>query len=142
MSRKLKHYEAYLSRLLAFTQAMNLKLIFEEDVPGEGIWSPHSGKIRIDDDMTQSDTIATILHELGHSVTDLPTREPKISDELYESYPAVYKGKAKQWQIDVVVEEEKKAWARGRDIAARLKIRLGKWYDVAEEESIKGYQST
>lgn len=143
MSRKtvLKHYTSYLERLHAFSAAMGVKVISDEDVDGEGIWLPTRNTIKIDQNMTQTDEIATFLHELGHMLDDIKSLPAKEMAKLDKAYKSFYASKAKKTQITLVYECEKKAWNNARNIAKKLKIRLGKWYYHAEVESLKGYRS-
>lgn len=133
--RKLKHYETYLKRLDLFAAAINVKIIFGE-VESEGIWFPRLKTVKIDDNLTNSETIATILHELGHALDDVLLSDLK----LHKAYHRLYNDKANAAQKIMVIDTEKKAWDSGRDIASRLNIRLGKWYDQQEAVSLKAYK--
>lgn len=139
--RDLKQYDSYLVRLLTFAKAMDIKIVFTE-VDGYGAWVPTSKTIKIDDDMSQSDTIGTFLHELGHSLDDLISNSRSKENKIDEAYIAVYNDLCTKMQLSTVVDFEKRAWKLGRDIAKRLKIRLGAWYDLQEKEAIKAYKNT
>ena len=140
MSRSLKHYKAYKQKLLDYASVINVTVEFKSEA-GDGIYMPSKRKIRIDDDLDESTEIATFLHELGHAVDDL------MSNGLHGSYVStayncVYNGKPTAIQLGKVVKCEEIAWSKGRGIAKKLGIRLGKWYTEEEKAGLKDYKST
>ncbi len=139
--RKLKNYELYLKRLTLFAAAVNVKIVLDE-FQDDGVWVPLSGTIRIDDRMSESDIIATILHELGHSMDDILSKTEDHENAIFSAYKATYKNKQNKKQLQIVLDSEHRGWAYGRDIAKRLRIRLGKWFDDAEAESLQTYKDS
>ncbi len=139
--RALKHYEAYLERLFAFAKATGVKIRYDENQSSEGVWMPSIRKIKLDTDLSQSGEIASLLHELGHSLDDMLSTPAKLDEKLYKAYDAMYKDTCTKKQRALVVACEERAWNNGRDIANRLRIRLGKWYDQAEKYCLDSYKN-
>lgn len=136
---KLKHYKKYMKRLILFASAIGVKVEYGES-SSDGIWFPAVRKIKLDDDLTQAEEVATLLHELGHSMDDILSAQWKTEQVLGKAYTAMYSKKPTKKQVKLVVECEKRAWDYGRDIARRLNIRLGKWYDTSEHDGLKSYR--
>lgn len=137
---KLKHYKEYIERLTLFASAIGVKIEYVESASSDGIWFPAARKIKIDDDLTEQEEIATLLHELGHSMDDILSAEWHKEKRLGRAYTAMYSKKPTKKQVKLVVECEQRAWNYGRDIARRLNIRLGKWYSVSEQDGLKSYR--
>lgn len=135
---KLALKKKYLKRLSFFAYAIGVKLKVNP-FKDEGVWLPAVRVVRVDVNMGDTDLIATLLHELGHALDDVLTPSGRKTDKIYKAYRAMYKGRPTAAQKRLVVSLERKAWRYGRDIAARLNIRLGKWYDDIEKDSIKSY---
>lgn len=135
----LKNYGSYIKRLNKFSAALGITVIHHHEVEGDGVWMPARSRIKIDKNLSQMEEISTYLHELGHALDDLHGGI-KSSTRLHKAYHAVYSEKARKSQTQLVIECEARAWAIGREIAKKLKIRLGKWYDYAESVSIKAYK--
>jgi hypothetical protein len=136
---RLKHYKTYLQRLHLFSKAIGVKIVIVEN-DDDGVWLPWTRTVKINDDLSQAAEIATILHELGHALDDILTPSARSASKMYKAYRAIYRNKYTKKQLALVLQAEKKAWRYGRDIADRLGIRLGKWYDKEEIESIKAYK--
>lgn len=136
----LKNYSIYLKKLNKFAQALGITVVSNQEVDGDGLWMPSRNKIKIDNNLSQSDEIATYLHELGHALDDIHLAT-KNNKRLHKAYHAVYSNKVRKSQIKIVVECEARAWTLGREIAKKLKIKLGKWYDDAESSSLLDYKS-
>ena len=136
IDRKLKNYEKYLSKIEFYAKAIGIKIEYAEE-PSEGAYIPARHKVRIDTDLSESSEIATLLHELGHEMDDTLT-VPVY--KLERAYEATYKDKPTKAQLKLVLECERKAWYYGKVIAAKLKIKLGKWYDECEKNAIAGYK--
>ena len=139
--KNLKHYESYCIRLRTFSEAMNISVMYQ-DYACDGEWDPRTRRIVINTDQSQSSEIASFLHELGHSLGDLLFKDNKYDAKVSKAYKAVYSGKHRASQLDLVIKFEQTAWKNGRDIARRLKIPLGKWFDEAEAYCLSSYRST
>lgn len=137
--RKLKNCQEYLRRLMLFAEATGVKVEYG-DIDSEGVWMPASNKIKLDNDLSSSDLIASLLHELGHSVDDMIDTESAYQNRLYKAYNKIYVSKASKKQKYLVIECEQRAWNNAREIAKRLKIRLGKWFDDAEKYCLDCYR--
>ena len=133
---KLKNYDLYLAKLKKYTRASRIKLV-TNDI--ESSYSPTARRIRLDTDLPQSHVIASLLHELGHSMDDLLV--PKYLKSLDKAYTAIYKDKQTAAQMTLVIDCEKRAWDYGRKIATILNIRLGKWYDDYQKACLAAYRT-
>lgn len=134
----LKHYTKYLDILLIYAKAIGIKMDFSA-YNGNGAWMVAARKIKIDPDMSESEEIATILHELGH-VMDDTFQMSKSPNEVIDAYSCIYTGTYTKKQKRLVIKAERLAWANGRKIAKLLKIRLGKWYTDVQRTSINAYK--
>lgn len=135
---KLKNYDIYLQRLELYIKASRLKLVYAPEI-GEGAYVPSSRTIRIDPDLSESEEIATILHEIGHSIDDTlvsGTQETRLE----AAYRLVYKKKGSETHNTLVYECEERAWKFGRGVAKRLHIPLGNWFNRCEKEGLKAYK--
>lgn len=138
--RKLPNYDLYLNKLEDYAQACELKIEWGNG-DEEGYYMPTRRKIVVDPHMTDSATIATILHELGH-VLDETLYSKGLEKVMDKAYKSVYKDKSKptRKQKARVLACERKAWQYGRGIARKLRIKLGKWYDKEEKEALLSYR--
>lgn len=136
----LKHFEAYSQRLRNYAAANGITVIYKDHTI-EGEWDPRTNSVYIDSEQSQSSEIACFLHELGHSIDDLVSKPDTYESKVWKAYDAMYANKATPKQTALVLEIEERAWKNGRDIAARLKIRLGKWYDQAEACCLASYRA-
>jgi len=137
MGRKLPKYEEYLEKLVRYCEATELSVEHKE-YEGDGAYMPNRRTIVIDRDLDESTEIATLLHEIGHSMDD-SLKDPKTLKKYDKAYTAFYKNEATDKQKKIVLECETKAWEYGRGIAKKLRIKLGKWYDVEQESALKDY---
>lgn len=137
--RKLKNFERYKDKVLLYAEALHITMEFREYAQ-DGVWYPSKNKIVIDPDMTNTEELATILHELGHATDDVLMEPSRARTKLEVAYGAVYAKTHNQAQLDLVVGCEKQAWSNGRKIATQMKIKLGKWYDEEEKIAIRDYK--
>lgn len=134
----LKYYSEYIDRIIAYIEAHNMKLEYKVH-DNEGTYIPAKRLIRIDPDMSDSQEIATLLHELGHTLDDSIV-QGKMESRICLAYNAFYKNKASRSQKDLVIETETRAWRYGKVVAKNLRIRLGKWYDKEAEDALATYR--
>lgn len=139
MGRTLKNHDLYMEKLLAYAYACEITIEYKE-MDGDGSYVPSRRKVKLDKDLPESTEVATLLHELGHSLDDNLT-DKKIELVMDKAYKAFYKRSANKRQVEHVVECEKRAWVYGRGIAKKLRIPLGKWYDEEERTALEGYTS-
>lgn len=140
--RKLKHYSQYLKRLRLFAKAMNIKIEYQDDLDAEGEWLPSVRLIKIASTTSESEEIAATLHEIGHSMDDLFSTSFTSENRTFKAYYRFYNNnKISKNQRKLILDCEKKAWRNGRDIARRLKIRLGKWFNDIEQECLNSYKN-
>jgi hypothetical protein len=130
----LKHYDTYLQSLELYAEASGLTVEYGE-MDSPGVYVPSRRKIRIDPDLSQSKEIAVFLHELGHSID--PSITAKATEKKLDG--AHYANKASKRQSALVLACEERAWANARDIAKKLRIPLGKWFDNEETDCLNGY---
>lgn len=138
--RKLKNFDVYLQKLEIYIKASKLKLEYSDKITCGGEFVPNRRKIVIEENLTDSETIATILHELGHSEDDslLPQT---IEHKLGTAIEAFHGDKFTPGQRELVLACEARAWKFGKAIAKRLQIPLGKWYAESKNFALKGYRS-
>ena len=136
---QLKNYIEYLQKLELYMEVLNIKLEYKE-YPEDGCFLPQARKIILDPDLTETNTLGTLLHELGHVLDDSVLAGNPISEKITAIYKKIYKEEVTEAQLGVVIACEKRAWGYGRAIARQLKIPLGKWYNIIENEAIKDYK--
>lgn len=134
--RKLKNYGQYLQKIKNYAKALNIKVEWREEEEN-GAYIPTRRAIVLDPDMTDSETIAVFLHELGHA-TEFAAYTPKIDKFTDKAYSAKRPTRRQQRRI---MDCERTAWNYGRVIAKKLRIRLGKWYDEHERDALNSYKT-
>lgn len=133
----LKHYDDYLERLTNFADAIGVKIRFTKYDNDDAKWSPAKSTISLDEDMSQTDMIASFLHELGHALADLVL---DTDQSMIEAYSKIYdEGRYTKKHKKIVIAIERQAWYIGRLIAARLKIKLGAWFTQCQKDSLNSY---
>lgn len=138
--RKLKNFDSYLQKLEHYIKASKLKLSYSETIACGGLFLPSKREIVVETDLTDSDTIATILHELGHSEDD-SFHTQGVERLIDNAYAALEKETPTSAQKQIVMDCERRAWKFGRAIAKRLQIDLGKWYSESKRHALKSYGS-
>lgn len=135
----LVYYEDYLRRLRAYARGIRVRLTFSCEAASEGVWVPNKRAVRVDSDLTEAQTIAVILHELGHVLDDtlITGKQFRIVNRAYAKY---YDLRCSKKQRQLVKYAEVRAWEYGRVIAKILGIRLGKWYDKESKACLKSYK--
>ncbi len=138
MITKLKHYSRYKQKINFYCKAVGLKLIYRAE-PSEGVYLPSRHQVIIDSDLEETTEIAIILHELGHALDDALSLKRDLN-KRDDAYKVIYKTKYTQQQLRRVIKCEVCAWKTGRYIAKILKIKLGLWYTIVQNESLKSYK--
>lgn len=134
----LKHYTKYLDLLLIYAKVHGITVDFSPKNE-ECMWIPSTRKIKLDPEMSESEEIATLLHELGHVLDDAFDMLGNVN-EVQKAYECIYTNKFTKKQKRLVLKAERLAWSNGKKIAKLLKIRLGKWYTEVQAESINSYK--
>lgn len=134
-------FNKHLKQLKAFAKLHKIKVVFKDLSKSEADaeWVPSSRTINIDrKGKSYDEIIANFLHELGHFSDD---HNKKIDVNLInKAYERFNKGlRMTRNQKKMVLSEEIRAWAEGEQIAHKMKIRLGKWYDFRKKEGILVY---
>jgi Zn-dependent peptidase ImmA (M78 family) len=138
--RKLKNYDKYLEKIEHYAQACEITIKYGQE-DGDGSYSPARRTVKIDENLSDSAELATLLHELGH-VLDDSTRQRFEEPKLSSAYNAVYNKKPTKKQIELVLECEEAAWVYARAIAKKLRIPLGKWFDDEMKDGLDSYRET
>lgn len=138
---KLKYYQKYLDRLLAYAKATGIKVKYK-DTGDDGVYIPNRHLIRISPNLSDSHEISALLHELGHSLDDalVGVAGAKRFKALNKAYIRIYRNKHTPRQLRIVLRCERRAWKYGRVIAKKLHIRLGAWYDAYMQQCIEDYK--
>lgn len=139
MRASLKNYDAYASSIRLYCKTIRIKLEFSA-VDGDGAYVPARRLIRVDPELSEANTIAVLLHELGHLLDDTILNKEKFR-EVEKAYTSLHKRKLRPGHKKTIIRTEVRAWEYGRVVAKILGIRLGKWYDSARAECIKAYKS-
>lgn len=141
MARKnLANCEEYFLTLKCYAKALKIKIIYAH-IDCEGIYIPNRRTIKLDPDLDDQELIATLLHELGHSLDDALVTKTTYR-HLDKAYPRVYDNKGTKQQLQTVLSCEKRAWICGKAIAKRLKIPLGKWYNRISKRNLRTYRES
>lgn len=136
MGRDLKKYDEYLDKIKTYAAAIEIKIERKEE-PSDGVYLPTRRVIRVDPDLDESEEISVLLHELGHMLDDVIFMTD--NDEINDAYSKVYVQKLTKKQLEIVLGCEQRAWDNGRGLAKKLRIRLGKWYDIEEKSAMEDY---
>lgn len=137
--RKLKNFDVYLQKIETYTKASKLRIEYKDTLSCGGEFTPYRRLITVEDNLPDSETLATLLHELGHSIDDSLFNQG-VEQKVSRAYIAEYKDRSTPKQKKLVLDCENRAWAFGRSIAKRLKIPLGKWYDKVRAYNLKSYK--
>ncbi len=132
----LKNYLIYLKKIETYAKASGIRIYWRDSA--EDLFNHRGSFVVIDSTLSETDEIATLLHEIGHGLD--PSFILQTSQTLFDAYDASYSRKSNNVQDDMVYEAEVRAWNNGRVLAKLLKIPLGKWYSKVEEESLKTYK--
>ncbi len=131
-------YEDYLFKIKILAKALQVNVEWRTN-PSDGSWLPSRRAIVIDPDLSETETLSTLLHELGHVIDDSVMRE-KNAAVVAKSYAVVYTKHYSTNDVSVVVAAEIRAWNYGAAIAKNLGIRTGKWYDKFAREELSYYK--
>lgn len=136
--RKLANYDLYITNIQLYIRASKLKLKYKE--VNMGAYIPSRNLIVIDTDLTDSEEIAIILHELGHALDHVLINKTDF-DICEKAYAAVYAEKYTGKQKREVLKRERTAWKYGEAIAKMLRIPLGSWYYACRKVCLDDYRN-
>lgn len=136
MRHDLPNFTKYLTLLKLYCKSTKVKLIKHS---GETFYLAGTRIIKYNCDLSEAETISSILHELGH-IMDEFSLKPTKRYRLIAAYNKVYTSKVTKAQKEIVILAEKKAWANGRVIAKLLGIPLGRWYPTYMKKCLRSYQ--
>ncbi len=128
-----------MKRLRILAKANNIKIQFA-DLDTPGMWMPSIRKIKIDREGSRHVKIASLLHELGHSIDDMLLFHFTSESKLFKAYAAVDAAKPTPKQLSMVLDCENRAWDAAVDMARFLKIPLGKWFFKFKRQCIATYR--
>ncbi len=130
----LPNYAVYEKKLRKLCESLNIKLKINDY---DDQYSNNC--IYINEDQSQKEMIATILHELGHAIC-FDLTELSFTREIHKAYNALYHDIPTRQQKKIVLDCEKLAWKYGKNLARKLKIPLGKWYVPTRERALNSYR--
>lgn len=140
----IKNYDIYFNKLLDFAKLCEVKVYFtelketeEEKDLGEYLYTARS--INLNSSMTEKETIAILLHELGHFIDHKFNKRSLSTERAYDRLNNNLAITPKQKEL--IVACERKAWEYGRGIAKMFNIPLGTWFEVEYLAGLSGYQS-
>lgn len=126
LEMNLKHYDKYLNKLTVFANSLGYYVVYRLE-ESDGLFVPSNRRIVLDKELSEANTVAVFLHELGHAFQHYFKHIKKAEyARLERAYTAKRPTKA---QEKLTLAYEKEAWEIGKLIAAVLKIKLGTWYD-------------
>lgn len=134
----LKHYDKYIRLLETFAKALGVKIKYSARLDNDGQYSPVRKCITLAEDMSETSTLATLLHEVGHCLDDMSIRDHTLTDKAYIAF---YEERFTPQQRRLVLRREKTAWSVGLGLANLLRIRIGKWYFKEEESALTQYRA-
>lgn len=138
LEKNLKHYNLYMTKLIAFANCLGLKVIIratEED----GFFSAKRNCIVVDEELSQANKVAVILHELGHAVQHYFGSElswTKVSTAYSKTNTNIT-----HKQVKTLVQYETEAWNIGFIIADILRIPKGKWLHSTKKYYVDHYRN-
>ena len=140
---KLKNYRLYLKKLKSYSKLCGIKVEFRKEVDGIGAYVPSRRSIVIETSLSQSHTISTLLHELGHFVDDFRNPNNHFNNRFHnDGRTAIENERAlTARQKKKVLQLEREAWKNGRALARQLNIPLGRWFFQDEKSSFNTYRS-
>jgi hypothetical protein len=140
MRKHLRNFDTYYDKIVVYGKAIGIAIeVKPEDC--EGMYLPSRRVIRIDDELSETATIAILLHEFGHHY-DGAGLDANTHMELNDAYEAIAKDKATTRHKAIHIAHERKAWDCGRIIARNLKIPLGKWYEDVRLDCLKSHSES
>ena len=136
---KLKHYKTYKKKLIKLCSALSIQLISHEEVD-ESAYIPSKKKILIEGDMSQSEVIGTLLHEIGHVLHDMTGRSIRHTEKEWNAYGFIYTKNVYKEEVMLVLGVEESAWKIGEQVAKMLGIPLGAWYHDLKAQCLDSYR--
>lgn len=140
----IKNYDIYYNKLIDYANLCNVRVYFadlkgtEDELDmGEYLWL--SRQINLNNKLTQKETLAVLLHELGHFMDHKLNPRSKSTEQAYNKL-AEDKLLTRR-QKELIVKCEKTAWEMGRGLASKLGIPLGDWFDLEMMTGLSGYHS-
>lgn len=135
---RLPAFDKYKKKCVEFAKALRYKVVYKANVEGEAEFSGPRRQITVDEDMTEPEIIASILHELGHAIDAIFTQN--WTTEQNKAYDVFYDNLFTQRQKNLVVAAEIRAWDFAEELAVELGIPLGKWFFHERKVCLKGYK--
>lgn len=136
----LKNYELYVKNIRLFCKSIRLRLQFSA-ADGDGAYLPARRIIRVDPELSESETIAVLLHELGHVLDDTMLNKARFRDVTRAYTNLNQERPLTSVQRRTIIRTEERAWEYGRVVAKILGIPLGRWYDKKMAYCLKAYKS-
>lgn len=131
-------YDEYVNKIEVLAKALRIKIEWTP-YPSDGAWLATRRMIKIDPDLSHVDTLATLLHELGHAVDDSVVLKKDMAI-VGAAYGTIYTEFYSSKDVTLVVLSEIRAWNYGAALAKILGINVGKWYTKIRVKAIRDYK--
>lgn len=150
MVGNIKNYNIYLNKLLDYCKLVNV-VVYDAKLKNDKDDSYFTGEyrtrgrvIKLEESLTQKETLAVLLHEIGHFIDEMFDPEKANHKNLLSAYQKFFSNKPMTHkQKLLIIDCETTAWNYGRVLAKKLKIPVGDWFEkemmagLAEYNSIK-----
>lgn len=123
----IKNYTTYYNKLIAYSNLMHITIYFNTIKENDG--SFFKRVIYLDSTLTEKETLAVLLHELGHFIDEMINPKRYSSKRACAAYENMFVGnKLTLLQKKRIIEIEQAACNYGQVLAKKLKIKTGRWY--------------
>lgn len=138
LEQNLKHYNKHKKKIHTFASALGIKIV-PKPYAEDGAFSAARRLVEIDSQLGEANTIAVLLHELGHAIQYYFGTEFNVR-RVDEAYRTTEKTVTKS-QRDLLVRYETEAWNCGECIASALNIDLGVWFFEIKRYYLNHYRT-
>lgn len=140
----IKNYTTYYNKLLAYAELCGVKVYFAELKDNEqgkdmGEYLYKNRSINLNKKMTEKETLAVLLHELGHFMDDKINPKSRSTERAYEKLNN--NKKLTPHQRELIIRCERVAWEYGEGLAKKFKIPLGSWFYNELQAGMSNYYS-
>ena len=137
---RLKNFPIYLEKIKKWCKASGVHIRSKKSLPCEGVYYPHNKTIAYSEELSESEIISCLLHEIGHLLDDYTNKDKYSHIHFVQGIDNIQAVKRlTKRQKKKVVDTEVSAWKNAEALAKILKIPLGKWYYKDKKEALKSY---
>lgn len=138
---KLKKYSVYLKKIKAYAKMCRVSIKFVNHMEEGGAYLGNRRSISISKKLSNIETIATLLHELGHFIDDLRNPHNHLSNRFHNGARTAIEEDRKLTflQKKRLLKIEREAWKNARALARQLDIPLGAWFYKDEKSALATY---